>query len=120
MDGQSAIINRGRGPEIQGTRVTVNVIFEYVLAGRERDWIAADLRLTPPQVQAALDYIEEHKNEVQASYARVQQRIAQGNPAWVNELLKRNRPRFEALIEKCRNKNGTLETRPDAEDHVRS
>src|ERR671922_267275 len=54
------IINRGRGPEIEGTRITVYDIFDYARQGWHRDRIATLFRLSSRDVQAALDNIEGH------------------------------------------------------------
>jgi Protein of unknown function (DUF433) len=62
------IINRGRGPESEGTRITVYDVFEYVQQGWHRDRIAALLRLSSRDIQAALDYIHQHQAEVTAHY----------------------------------------------------
>src|SRR5689334_20777991 len=51
------IIDRGRGPELEGTRVTVYCILDYVRAGDSRSRIAEELDLSDEQVQAVLDYI---------------------------------------------------------------
>ena len=40
------IINRGRGPEIEGTRITVYDVLGYVRQGWHRDHIAALFRLS--------------------------------------------------------------------------
>ena len=43
---EAKIIDRGRGPEIAGTRITVYTILEYV----QEDWRAEDMRvLARPQ-----------------------------------------------------------------------
>ena len=94
---EARIVDRGRGPEIEGTRLTVYEIFEYRRAGWERDAIAATVRLSSRQVQAALDYIQEHEVEVSAAYERAMVRVRRGNPAWVEEKLKQNRSKIEAL-----------------------
>jgi uncharacterized protein (DUF433 family) len=54
------VIDRGDGPKIEGTRITVYVVLDYLRAGRTRDWIAAMLNLSSDQVQAAIDYIRDH------------------------------------------------------------
>jgi hypothetical protein len=51
------IINRGRGPEIEGTRITVYDVFDYVRQGWHRDRIAALFRLSSRDVQAALEAV---------------------------------------------------------------
>ena len=101
---RSHIVDRGRGPEIQGTRITVYDVFGYVKAGRPRDCIAAILGLGSAQVQAALDYIAAHETEVSAVYEQGMERIQRGNPPWVEERLKQNRLRFEELVARCRSR----------------
>jgi uncharacterized protein (DUF433 family) len=68
------IINRGRGPEIEGTRITVYDVFDYARQGWHRDRIAALFRLSSRDIQAALDYIEQHHDDVFASYQRIRAR----------------------------------------------
>jgi uncharacterized protein (DUF433 family) len=68
------IINRGRGPEIEGTRITVYDVLDYVRHGWHRDRIAALFRLSSRDIQAALDYIDEHHDDVRASYERIRAR----------------------------------------------
>jgi uncharacterized protein (DUF433 family) len=65
------IINRGRGPEIEGTRITVYDVMDYHKHGWHRDLIAVQFGLGSSQIQAALDYIEAHKPEVMQEYAKI-------------------------------------------------
>ena len=65
------IINRGRGPEIEGTRITVYDVLDYVSQGWHRDRIAALFRLSSRDIQAALDYINQYHDNVMASYQRI-------------------------------------------------
>jgi uncharacterized protein (DUF433 family) len=51
------IINRGRGPEIEGTRVTIYRIMDFVRDNCTMTTIAEELDLSEAQVHAALDYI---------------------------------------------------------------
>ena len=41
----ASIINRGRGPEIEGTRITVYRVMDFLSMGWHRDLIAVTLRL---------------------------------------------------------------------------
>ncbi len=77
------IIDRGRGPEVEGTRVTVYRIMDYLSEGSTPERIAAELELTDEQVQAALAYITAHRDEVEDEYRRIMQRVRQSNPDWV-------------------------------------
>lgn len=65
------IINRGRGPEIEGARITVYDVLDYASQGWHRDRIAALFRLSSRDIQAALDYIDQHHDDVIASYQRI-------------------------------------------------
>jgi uncharacterized protein (DUF433 family) len=85
---ESVIINRGRGPEISGTRITVYDVMDYYKHGWHRDQIAALFRLSSRDVQAAIDYIEAHKEEVAAEYQRILDRHHNYEyPAWVQKTV---------------------------------
>src|SRR4051794_37777843 len=77
------IINRGRGPEIEGTRITVYCIMDYVRAGDPPSQISEELDLSEEQVRAAFDYINAHRDEVEAEYEAILRRVSQPNPGWV-------------------------------------
>lgn len=74
------IIDRGRGPELQGTRVTVFRVMDYVRGGDSPEQIAEELDLTSEQVRAALDYIAVHQSEVESAYDKILERVNQPNP----------------------------------------
>ncbi len=82
----SRIIERGRGPEIEGTRITVYTVYEWQQQGSPVEEMVDHLSLTREQVELALSYIEQHRAEVEAGYGRIVSRIRQGNPAWVAAL----------------------------------
>src|SRR6266581_2996586 len=65
------IIDRGRGPEIEGTRITVYDVVDYLQEGWRYDQIAGLFRLPPDDIQAAIQYIEAHKEEVMAAYWQI-------------------------------------------------
>lgn len=75
-----AIIDRGRGPQVAGTRITVYDIIPYLERGRSPNFIAALLNLSTAEVLTLMHYIEEHKDEVMAVHRRIEERIAKGNP----------------------------------------
>jgi uncharacterized protein (DUF433 family) len=77
------IIDRGRGPELEGTRITVYCVMDYVRAGDPPTRIAEDLDLSEEEVRAALEYIDEHRAEVEAEYEAILRRVSQPNPDWV-------------------------------------
>jgi uncharacterized protein (DUF433 family) len=73
------IIDRGRGPEVEGTRVTVYRIMDFVRDGSSVGRIATELRLTEEQVHVALDYIAAHQYAVEVEYEKILQRVQQRN-----------------------------------------
>ncbi len=79
------IIDRGRGPEFEGTRVTIYGVMDYVCAGDPPGRIALELELTDEQVQQALGYIDKHRAEVEAAYETKLKRVNEPNPDWVDE-----------------------------------
>ena len=83
------IVDRGRGPEIEGTRITVYRIMDYVRDGDRVASIAEELRITPQQVKLALEYIGSHWDEVNTVYDQLLERDRQGNPPWVEAMRAR-------------------------------
>jgi uncharacterized protein (DUF433 family) len=94
---ESTIINRGRGPEIAGTRITVYDIMDYLKEDWHHTAIAATLRISSAQVLAAVQYIKDHQEEVEANYQRILDRCAQGNPPEIQDRLDRIHSKYEKL-----------------------
>jgi len=92
------VVDRGDGPKIEGTRITVYTVLEYVRDGRSRDWIAAALSLSSGQVQAAMDYLRDHEARVAADYDGILARIREGNPPQVESQLRANREKVRARL----------------------
>ncbi len=106
----AAIVERGRGPQIAGTRITVYDIMDYLKQGWHHTAIASWLRLSSFQVLAAIQYIEEHRAEVDAEYQRILEREACGNPPEVQAKLDASRRKLQArLAEIARRKAVNLE-----------
>ena len=74
------IIDRGRGPEIEGTRITVYRIMDFVRDHCSMTTIADELDLSEVQVQAALDYIAANRPDVETKYDQLLLRVQQANP----------------------------------------
>jgi uncharacterized protein (DUF433 family) len=91
------IIDRGRGPEIAGTRITVYDIWDYARHGHHHTYIAALLNLSSMQVQAALDYIEAHKEEVLADYQQILDRAKEPYPLDVQAKVDAIRAKYKDL-----------------------
>jgi uncharacterized protein (DUF433 family) len=78
------IIDRDRGPEVEGTRVTVYRIMDFVREGSSVGRIATELHLTEEQVRVALDYIAAHRRTVEAEYEKILQCVQQRNPPHID------------------------------------
>jgi uncharacterized protein (DUF433 family) len=96
------IIDRGRGPEIAGTRITVYDVLDYASKGYPPAFIASLFRVSSGQVQAALDYIKEHEGEVTAEYREMLARDAAGNPPEVRAKEEASRARLQSRLAKLR------------------
>jgi len=94
---ETAIINRGRGPEIAGSRITVYDVLAETEAGAAPEDLAHWYGLRIEQIQAALRYIEEHKEEVLAAYQKIQERHARGNPPELQAQIDAMHTKFQAL-----------------------
>ena len=105
----AAIIDRGRGPEIAGTRITVYDILAYSLEGWHQTAIAAHFRLSSDEVLVALHYIEENKEEVMANYQVILARFARGNPPEVQAKLDAIHAKYQVLWADRLRRAGLLE-----------
>ena len=99
---EAKIVKTGRGPEIAGTRITVYDVIEYYKAGRHRDMIADTLELSSQQVEVAIRYIEEHRDEVTANYEKNMERIRRGNPPELQAKLDAMSRAAHAKLEELR------------------
>lgn len=93
--GEELIHNRGRGPEIVGTRITVYNLLPYFLdSSMSEAYIAKVHDLTTEQVAAARAYVLNNPDTVLATHMQIEARIAAGNPPEVAEQAKRTHERF--------------------------
>jgi uncharacterized protein (DUF433 family) len=99
---EAKIIDRGRGPELAGTRITVYDVLDYHELGWHRDMIADTLELSSEQVEIAIHYIEHHRDEVMAEYAEMRARDARGNPPELQAKLDGARERLQAKLRQIR------------------
>jgi uncharacterized protein (DUF433 family) len=71
---QPAIHDRGRGPEIVGSRITVYDVLAETRAGVPVEQLAREWRLSVEQIEFALKYIEEHREEVEREWEEIKAR----------------------------------------------
>jgi uncharacterized protein (DUF433 family) len=68
---KAMIARTERGLTIAGTRITLYDVMDYVTEQYPSKFIRAMLNLTDEQINAALAYIETHRQEVEAEYQLV-------------------------------------------------
>jgi uncharacterized protein (DUF433 family) len=98
---QTMIIDRGRGPEISGTRITVYDILDYLEHQWEPARIASFFQISVEQVQAAAQYIDEHRADVECRYREMLARSARGNPPELRAQLEAAHVKFQDIVREC-------------------
>ena len=90
------IIRNARGLSLAGTRITLYDLLDYLA----KDWppalIAHRLGLTNEQVNGALAYLAEHRDEVEAEYRQIVREASEIRHYWAT----RNESRLSALRDK--------------------
>jgi uncharacterized protein (DUF433 family) len=71
-----AIHDRGRGPEIVGSRITIYDVLAETRAGVPVEQLAREWNLSVEQIELALKYIDEHRQEVERDWTEIQARHA--------------------------------------------
>lgn len=93
--GDSLIHDRGRGPEIAGTRITVMDLLPYFLdPSATESYICQVNNLSAHQVAEARAYVLHHADTVLAEHLEIEARIAAGNPPSVVDKAKKTHEAF--------------------------
>ena len=83
------IHDRGRGPELVGTRITVyNLLPDFLDPTMTESAICRLYQLTPEQVAAARAYVLNNPDTVLTQHLKIEARMAAGNPPEVIEQAK--------------------------------
>ena len=93
------ITRTDRGLTIQGTRITIYDVMDYVAANYPTSLISEKLCLTSVQVEAALSYIADHKTDVEAEYQQVLKLAEENRQYWQERNQKYSSPIAVASIE---------------------
>lgn len=89
---EALIVETPRGPSLAGTRITVYSVMDLIKAGWSNRLIAHTMELTLEQVDAIFAYVETHRDEVEAAYARILEREARARAE--SERVMRERSSF--------------------------
>jgi len=66
----SLIVETPRGPSIAGTRITIYAVKGYLKGDWSRHFIKQMLGITDEQLDAVLEYIAQHREEVERDIAQ--------------------------------------------------
>lgn len=104
MQGEITIINRGRGPQLSTSRITVQDIVPYFQLHYSYDQIREIMpSLSEAEIQVVERYFNEHREEVLDMDRRIRMRNAtRKNPPEVEEILRRAREERLAWLESHR------------------
>jgi uncharacterized protein (DUF433 family) len=96
------IHDRGRGPELKGTRLTVYDIIPYRLKGYTPEQLVEVFcgyrELTPAHIEALYSYMDEHYDAVMAVHQKIEERNARGNPPEIEAKLAESRIHAQAKL----------------------
>jgi len=92
-DQQPTVVRTGRGLSIAGTRITLYAIMDYIKADWPPRLIQDWLSLTDRQIQDVIEYIEEHREEVETEYRQVLEEAEENRRYWEE----RNRERLAEI-----------------------
>ena len=90
---EPAIVRTERGLTLKGTRITLDYIMDFLVAGDPPERIRDSLAITDEQVAAALAYIDAHRAEVEAEYQEVLRNAEEIRQYWDE----RNRERLAQI-----------------------
>lgn len=94
------IHDRGRGPEIAGTRITVYNLLQSFLDPTVTELeICQAYGLTSEQVAAARAYVLSNPDTVLAEHLRIEEKMAAGNPPEVKQQVERAKSTFKTFKE---------------------
>src|SRR6476646_4534314 len=89
------IHDRGRGPEIVGTRITVyNLLPHFLDSTATESYICQLYELTPEQVTAARAYVLNNAETVLAAYLKIEEQMTVGNSPEVIERAQQTHKAF--------------------------
>jgi uncharacterized protein (DUF433 family) len=100
MQREITIINRGRGPQLSTSRITVQDVLPYLQLHCSYDEIREIMpSLSVAEIQVVEQYFNEHRDEVLEVDRRIRERNAtRKNPPEVEEILRRGREQVRARL----------------------
>ena len=99
MNAEITIVDKGRGPQLSTSRITVQDLVPYFQLKCSYEEILAIMpTLSVTEIQAVERYVAENYEEVMDEDRRIRERNAtRRNPAHVEEVFRRTREKWPAL-----------------------
>lgn len=99
MSHEITIVDRGRGPQLSTSRITVQDVVPYLQQQFTREQIREIMPvLSDDEIQVIERYVEEHYDEVMEQDRRIRERAAaRRNSPEIEEIRRRGREKLEAL-----------------------
>ena len=80
-----SVVERGtRGLVIQATRITLYEILDYLKAGWTPQLMAVRLNLPSHKMEAVIEWLQEHRQEIELEYQRVEVDARSARGYWEN------------------------------------
>lgn len=102
MEREVSIVDRGRGPQLSTSRITVQDLFPYFELGYTPERIIEEAMpsLTVAEIEAVRHYVDDHQDEVREQDRLIRQRNAtRKNPPEVEAILRQGREQRLAWLE---------------------
>src|SRR5262245_8941008 len=91
---------------VDGTRITVWDVYQYVEAGWSDEQIMGVLPLSLDQLRAAKRYIEENLDYVREGHRQIEERNAKGNSPEVMRKLEQSQVKMQAWLAQRKEQSG--------------
>ena len=104
MNAEITIVDKGRGPQLSTSRITVQDLVPYFQLDYSYDEIRQIMpTLSVAEIQAVERYVDEHREEVMEEDRRIRERSAKRrNPPNIEDLLRQSREKRLALQKRLR------------------
>jgi len=104
-----------RGPSIAGTRITIYTVMDCLKLGLSRNYAKASFRISDEELDTVIEYIEQHKEQVERDYERILRRSEELQERYRKIQLERSpfppdlplEERKKLMVEKIRKMNET-------------
>lgn len=107
MDTEVVIVDRGRGPQLSTSRITVQDLFPYFQLGYSDEQIIRDVMpsLSAAEIGVVRRYVQEHHDEVLEEDRLIREwNATRKNPPEIQETLRHGRSQRLAWLESRKNR----------------